>query len=69
MEAAKIAFAEQGLVLVPLEPTKAILEALDDDGDRIWDSGTEHYFRSEDEAFWYAKQVWTAMVRAAAVPE
>lgn len=65
-EAARAAEREQGLVLVPLEPTKAMLEALDDDGDRIWDGSTEHYFRNEDEAFWYARQVWAAMVRAAA---
>ena len=66
-EAALAAERSQGLVLVPLEPTKAMLEALDGDGDRIWDSGTEHYFRNEDEAFWYARQVWAAMVRAAAI--
>lgn len=65
-EAALAAERGQGLVLVPFEPTKAMLEALDDDGDRIWDGSTEHYFRSEDEAFWYARQVWAAMVRAAA---
>lgn len=66
-EAALAAERSQGLVLVPLEPTKAMLEALDGDGDRIWGGSTEHYFRNEDEAFWYARQVWAAMVRAAAI--
>jgi hypothetical protein len=64
-EAARRAFAEQGLILVPRNPTRAMLEALDRDGDRIWAGGTEHYFRNEDEAFWYAKQVWHAMIEAA----
>lgn len=65
MEAARIAFADHGLVLVPAEPTDAMLCAIDEDGDRIWDGGTEHFFRNEKEAFWYARQVWSAMVRAA----
>jgi hypothetical protein len=64
-DAASIAFAEMDLALVPREPTRAMLEALDDDGDRVWDGGVEHYFRNENEAFWYARQVWAAMLRAA----
>lgn len=64
MEAARVAFAEQGLVLVPVEPDDRMLRAVDDDGDRIWDGGTEHYFRSEAEAFSYGRQVWRGMVRA-----
>jgi hypothetical protein len=64
-EAARIAFAEQDLVLVPRILTKEMLEAVDEDGDRIWDGGTEHYFRNENEAFWYARLVWSAMLRSA----
>ena len=69
MEAAQIAFAEQGLVLVPKEPTLSMLKALDTSGDRIWGGGTEHYFRNEREAFWYARVVWDAMIRASQCSE
>lgn len=62
MEAARFAFADQGLVFVPAEPTHAMLYTIDDDGDRIWDGGTEDFFRNEEEALWYARQVWAAMV-------
>ena len=56
MDAARMAFAEQGLVLVPAKPTEEMLRSLvDAGGDRICDDGTEHYFRNENEAIWYGK--------------
>ncbi|MBM3576403.1 MAG: hypothetical protein FJX40_01820 [Alphaproteobacteria bacterium] len=67
-EAAEAAFHEQGFVLVPIDPTVDMLRALDDEGDRIWDGTTEHWFRNEEEAFWYARKVWKAMVNAAKLP-
>jgi hypothetical protein len=67
-DAASLAFKSEGLALVPIEPTIAMLRALDEGGDRIWDGGTEHYFRNEEEAFWYARQVWNAMIRASQLP-
>jgi hypothetical protein len=49
-------------------PTESMLKALDADGDRIWDASTEHWFGSEEEAFWYARQAWAAMIRAGRIP-
>ena len=59
--------AAKGLVAVPIEPTAAMLEAVDEDGDRLWEAGGEHYFRSDEEAFWYARLVWRVMIRASRV--
>jgi hypothetical protein len=67
-EAAGIALLQQGLALVPKMPTESMLKALDADGDRIWDASTEHWFGSEEEAFWYARQAWAAMIRAGRIP-
>ncbi len=66
MDAPRIAFAEQGLVLVPAKPTGEMLRSLvDAGGDRICDDGTGHYFRNEAKAICYGKQVWAAMTRIA----
>ena len=54
----------RGLVVVPAEVTEEMLHATDEDGDLIWAGGTERYFRNNDEAAWYARQVWHAMVKA-----
>jgi hypothetical protein len=52
------------MVLVPAEPTDEMLEAMTDaDGDRIFESGTEYYFRDQADALWFGRQVWAAMVR------
>ncbi len=56
MDAARMAFAEQGLVLVPAKPTEEMLRSLvDAGGDRICDDGTGRYCRNENEAIWYGK--------------
>lgn len=56
MDAARMAFAEQGLVLVPAKPTEEMLRSLvDAGGDRICDDGTGRYFRNENEVIWYGK--------------
>jgi hypothetical protein len=52
------------MVLVPAEPTDEMLEAMTDAlGDKIFESGTEYYFRDQADALWFGRQVWAAMVR------
>lgn len=53
---------ECGFAIVPIEPTEEMLNAKDEDGDLIWAGGVEHYFRNDEEADWYARQVWKSMV-------
>lgn len=60
-----VAIKSAGFALVPQEPNEAMLSALDDDGEVIWGGGVEHYFRNDNEADWYGRQVWRAMVKAA----
>jgi len=65
LQEARRIFAERGLVLVPREPTEQMLSVRDEDGDQIWGGGVEHWFRNKEEAWWYGRQVWLAMVSAA----
>jgi len=43
-----------------------LLAARDGEGDVIFGGGVEHYFRTDDEACGYGRQVWQAMLDAAA---
>lgn len=54
----------QGLAIVPVEATPEILSARDDDGDVIFAAGNEHFFRNQEEANWYARQVWRGIAIA-----
>ena len=53
-----------GFAVVPKETTCAMLDARDDDNDWIWAGGTEHYFRNDEEAHWFGRQVWRSMINA-----
>ena len=54
-----------GHVLVPLEPTSAMLGVLDDEGTAVWGGGTEHFFPSRECGHDYARDVWRRMVSLA----
>jgi hypothetical protein len=61
----RAACARAGFAIVPIDPTDTvILSVRDDDGDPVFDGGVEHYFRSEEEAVWFGKQVWRGLLRA-----
>lgn len=64
-KATRAVLLKRGFAIVPIEATEGVLSATDPDGDLIWDGGAEHYFRNSDEARWYGRRVWRAMVSAA----
>ncbi len=61
----RLLLAKRGMAIVPITATAAMLAATDDDDDPIWAGGVEHYFRNDEEAFWYGRMVWKTMIDAA----
>ena len=56
--------AAMGYAIVPIELGALVARVTDDDGDRVFSGGTEHYFRNEGEGQWYGEQVWRGFLRA-----